>query len=473
MLPAMQIFVEAFRNKIKLTALLQAESEEFMKASRILGTLHTKCIRYETDIMNPLLTKKIQGLLTEAEKPIYREIKNTFRQYKEERSNYQLTEYSQIRTKYNELNSELSYWYNIYENGTNTATKLRREFMMCCPAESCRGFLSTSYKCGICDKYTCSECLEVLGLISDTATLDALKEAHTCKAENIESAKMIKKETRPCPKCGARIFKIDGCDQMWCTVDGCSTAFSWNTGHVVTGKVHNPHYYEWLRRNGNGEAPREVGDIPCGGIPNPDTFMRQIINNPVLLTEEKNHIFEIHRNIVDLEARLQQFPARPDALMNKDINVRYLMNTITEEVWKQKLEHKEAAFNRKKEIGQLLQTFVTASADILQTMVGQVQDRTKSPNEVANFIREVALSTLESLRSYTNESYINMAKARRMAVPQINERWQWLGIRALYKTDTSHAMNTVEETDQPPPLAMDILDEFIRGEDTDEELNPV
>ena len=472
MLPAMQIFVEAFRNKIKLTSLLQTLGCDYMKMTNILVDLRRRYIKYETEIMNPLLTKKIQGLMTEAEKPIYKEVKETLKRYKLEQYNYQETEYNPMRKKYREVTDESSYWHNIYEHGTTATNKLKREFMMCCPADSCRGFLSTAYKCGICEKYTCSECLEVLGLINDTTTLDALKGAHTCKAENIESAKMIKKETRPCPKCGARIFKIDGCDQMWCTVDGCSTAFSWNTGHVVTGKVHNPHYYEWLRRNGNGEAPREVGDIPCGGIPNTGVFMRLLINNPVISNDEKNRIFEIHRNIIDLETRLLVFPARPDALMNKDINVRYLMNTITEDVWKQKLEHTEAAFNRKKEIGQLLQTFVTASADILQSMMSQLQDRTKSPNEVANFIREVGLLNLECLRNYTNESYINMAKARRMAVPQINERWQWLGIRALYKVDMPPplVMNTVEETD----LAhINTVDDIIRGEDTDEELVPV
>ena len=442
MLPAMQVFVEALRNMEKLQVLIHTVNNEISVKSRGFYDLHNRCTIYRSTVYEPLRIKKQQGIMTEAEKSLYKKVKQTLQLYTDEKYNYHTSELNPIREKSAEISNEYSYWYNVY-NEIDTTNKVKREFMMCCPAENCRGFLSTSYKCGICEKYTCSECLEVLGLISETNTLDIIKGAHTCKPENIESAKTIKKETRPCPKCGARIFKIDGCDQMWCTVDGCSTAFSWNTGHIVTGRVHNPHYYEWLRRNGAGEAPREIGDIPCGGIPNLTIFMRSIMHNTVLSNDEKNRILEIHRNIIDLEARLVQFPARPEAHMNKYINVRYLMNIIDEISWKQKLEHAEAAFNRKKEIGQLLQTFVTASADILQSIMAYLQDPTKSPNEVAMFIRDVAMVNMESLRTYTNESYINMGKSRRMAVPQINERWWWTGIRALYKNIPDK--NIVEE----------------------------
>jgi hypothetical protein len=438
----MQIFVEAKRNIERVMSVNKEACIDFAEKNAELQRLASELRKFENDVWNDLHIKKVKGQITEANKSEYKNARAKWKTLSDNHTKYHKNEYVKSRRHMLECYHELIYWQNTYRNGSAGTERQRREFMMCCPADDCRGFLSTAYKCGTCDKYTCSECLEVLGI--PESTLEALKEAHTCKSDSIESAKLIKKETRPCPKCGARIFKIDGCDQMYCTNEGCHTAFSWDSGHIVTGRIHNPHYYEWLRRNG-GEAPREMGDIPCGGIPDEVIFMRSILRNNKLTNDEKNHILEIHRNIYDIEARLAGFPARPPALLNKEHNVAYLMNEMTEDEWKRRLELTEAAFNRKKEIGQLLQTFIIASTDVLQNIARELEDPSKSSSDIASYIQTTSLPNLESLRNYTNDSYRSMAKSRRMAVPQIGDRWQWLGIRALYKSEGSK--NAIVETE--------------------------
>ena len=98
-----------------------------------------------------------------------------------------------------------------------------QKFIMPCPQESCRGFLSTGYKCGICNLFTCPKCLEIVGD-------KKINPDHVCDEDKVKSAELIKATTKPCPGCGERIQKIEGCDQMWCT--GCHTAFSWRTGAI-------------------------------------------------------------------------------------------------------------------------------------------------------------------------------------------------------------------------------------------------
>ena len=134
----------------------------------------------------------------------------------------------------------------------------RKKFIMPCPGDNCKGYLSTQYKCEVCKLYTCPDCFEVIGYSKE--------ELHECKDDNLKSAELIKKETKGCPKCGVRIFKISGCDQMWCTE--CKVAFSWNTGKIVlNGAIHNPHYYNYLQQTGGANnAPRNPGDIVCGGL---------------------------------------------------------------------------------------------------------------------------------------------------------------------------------------------------------------
>jgi len=129
-------------------------------------------------------------------------------------------------------------------------------FVRPCPntAANCRGFLSTQWKCNLCSMWTCKDCHEIKGDAHDTP--------HVCNPDNLASAKMIDAETRACPKCGARVFKISGCNQMFCTAcNDC--AFDWVTGRIET-VIHNPHYYEFQRQLNGGQAPRVPGDILCG-----------------------------------------------------------------------------------------------------------------------------------------------------------------------------------------------------------------
>lgn len=137
----------------------------------------------------------------------------------------------------------------------NNRSVERKRYVHKCPSNNCHGFLSTQLKCELCNIWVCSECREIKGNNRD--------DAHTCNPEILETIKLLNNDSKPCPTCSSIIYKIEGCNQMFCTE--CHVAFDWNTLRVQTGLIHNPHYFEWQRRVNNNEfTERNPNDILCG-----------------------------------------------------------------------------------------------------------------------------------------------------------------------------------------------------------------
>ena len=419
MLPAMQIFVEATKD-------LRKAGEEFTTVNAVLRKYEIR--RIEVLRNRDVLHARIRNALPDTE-----EAAAALAALDANCENYGQNEARAMRVRYDieVINRRINRSHNILEGRAENDNRVveKREFIQHCPAEGCRGYLSTAYKCGVCAKYTCSDCLVVKGENRDAP--------HTCNEEAKASAALIQRETRPCPKCGVRIFKIDGCDQMFCTQDTCHTAFSWNTGHIITGKIHNPHYYEYLRHANGGVAPREAGDVPCGGLPVLYQFTQNIMATD-LPQDTKNLILHIHRTLNDLiEVRLADYPAQRAANSNKDINIRYLMNEMDEATWQKTLEQRESKFEKKREIGQILTTFAHVGAEFMRQLVPNpiltVKDR-------ATFVKrtwtEVTAKQMNDLRVYTNKSLKELGERMLCAFPQVDKDWDYIPPRKIGVDET-------------------------------------
>jgi hypothetical protein len=315
--------------------------------------------------------------------------------------------------------------------------KETRQFIMKCPGEGCRGFLSSAWKCGTCQKFYCADChAEKAGQKDDN---------HVCNADAKATASMIRQETRPCPKCGIRISKIDGCDQMWCT--SCQTTFSWNTGQVLLNTVvHNPHYYEYLRRTNGGAIPREAGDVPCGGLPNAYTFTRVVMEMRKPTQEQKNQILEIVRCLSDIQyVRLPQYPLRQAANVNQNLDIQYLMQKMTEEEWGTALEKTETNAERKKEIGLILQTLLHVGSEKLT----QVNNTPRGDARETLILS--ALEELKNVREYTNKSLIQKGNQMGMVVPHITKDWRWSWMK---KADMKKPLEESAALSAPVPVVV-------------------
>lgn len=401
--------------------------------------------------------------------------------------------------------------FSIYRNENEIkADDKTRTFVRQCPADGCRGFLSTQWKCGLCEKWTCPDCHELKGLNRDCE--------HSCDPNSVASAKLLSSDSKPCPKCQSLIFKIEGCfaentpilmwdgsyklsqdirlgdilvgddgekrvvedlvtgedelyevkqsvgmnyivnskhtlvltdsltsninlivvddylrlsndernnlfgfkynsdakydievihsgrgkyygwsvnsnnrfllddftvvkncDQMWCTQ--CKTAFSWKTGKLET-RIHNPHYYEWQRKNNGGVAPRNPGDHECGRELNNNIYSdimllarrhsslyKSELNRASRMTytyDDRIHLIgDIIRNMIhNIHVELPIF--RTDHFAkNQDLRIKYLEGLINEDEFKILIQRSDKKNRKNAEISQIIALCNTAVTDII------------------------------------------------------------------------------------------------------------
>lgn len=273
-----------------------------------------------------------------------------------------------------------------------------------CPADDCRGFVTRKeHKCGVCSQAVCNQCLAPK--ISD----------HVCNESDIQSAKLILKSSKPCPKCATRIHKIDGCDQMWCTQ--CNSSFSWNTGQEIVGQViHNPHYYEWLRnnnRNGGAAGLRAVG---CEGLPNAnhlDIHLGMVFKKDRAF---RNTVWNVHRACahhqnVDIRRRRPQQVPDEQFRANMDIRMKWLTNKTTDKAFETMLHkrYKQKLVNQR--TVQVYELLVTLWSDVLHRIL-HIHEDTEP-------VREGLLAEFKEIERYANECFQKLEHLYKAKMPRV------------------------------------------------------
>jgi hypothetical protein len=277
----------------------------------------------------------------------------------------------------------------------------RKKFVMRCPAEDCRGFLSQQYKCGTCEKYACPKCHKLKNGKND--------EEHVCNEDDIATAELLNKDTKPCPKCSVPIFKISGCDLMWCV--SCHVTFSWNKNEIVhVSNNHNPHYYQWQRENNNGVVARDPNDIPpqCGRrLPSIHTIRR--------ILREKGEVFPdmemCHRMIGHInDVLIPLYPTNYRQNDHSDLRVQFLLKHIDENYWEKELKKRQKRQEKNQEMNMILNMLVTVLTDYFTRYAN---------GELDNLSGEI-----EALRVYVNEQLYKITKHYKNNSYRITKTWQ-------------------------------------------------
>jgi hypothetical protein len=324
----------------------------------------------------------------------------------------------------------------------------KRRFVQRCPAEGCNGFIDNNYVCGLCSTRICRSCRVAVGFAKGSVPALAAEAAekraaavaaaagvapdptpsssHECNPDTLATVRALAADTRPCPGCATPIFKIDGCDQMWCTE--CHVTFSWKTGLQLQGAVHNPHYYQWMRQQ-TGSVPRTPGDIPgggdagdpavpdlgpCGGAgPREDhlPFVHQI-NGAYHAPEYAL----LHRLITEIRANSYYMPHARDPQDGTAARIRakFLVGCINQQEFKRRSFLWDRTRKRKQEVADVLLMFSTVGATILQR-AAQTIPRPGSKYPLPAVVEDIAakngalLQELRGLVQYTNDSMAAIA----------------------------------------------------------------
>jgi len=307
-----------------------------------------------------------------------------------------------LREKHRDIFHQLYPGADPFENAeAKRPERVVKALTIPCTKNDCRGYVvveDSKFACGMCKAEHCKKC---------HCEKD---DEHKCDPNVLETVKLLANDTKPCPKCQVPIFKIAGCDQMFCT--SCHTAFSWNTGHIETGHIHNPHYWEYLNRQGRD----------LDGVRN----MMGIRQNNCLTLEEtvRDVRSELYADLCQriMHMRHGTVQQQDDIDANKDIRKRYLKKEIDEKGFKMVLYKREKKKKFNVELTQILNMMYDASKDMLIMLYIKhfVETNDRMPKRRENFSKELpaVVSEIRDLCKYTEEQVEKLCERFEYKQPQ-------------------------------------------------------
>jgi len=310
------------------------------------------------------------------------------------------TNYESFLTNHRALHDEIIKLEPVGHVAKKQKTEAQKKSVKC-PRESCLGFIYMSGPgagtCALCEMQVCKECN--VGLADKTIAV-----AHVCNPDDVASWTTIRDTSVPCPKCGTPIQKVSGCNQMWCTVKDCNTAFDWATGRIVNGPFHNPHYHEWLRNGGAQAIQGEHANLECLGP-------RDVLSNnnigSIYNFFEFSNAYETTRAWRDSYRLLNEylrcmaeavdiwrFHRVPEAYhqrSHEDLRIDYLVKKIDKAAWATKVSQRETLRTKGLRFQAIHAMLQTAMADLfaqfLSTLRRMSLDDTISKDHPLSVVR--------------------------------------------------------------------------------------
>lgn len=267
-----------------------------------------------------------------------------------------------------------------------------------CSKADCRGFVIDGSICGLCRQLYCRMCREQLA------------PQHVCNPDTLHTLLFVRSDTRPCPKCSVRIHRIDGCDQMFCTQ--CKTAFSYRTGDISTGRIHNPHYFEYMRTHDNQGGGIRTCD---NGRPQIDPWKISVLLQ-ILPAELALHIQKILTNIDTLhDIILFNMHQKLDRFNHQIrlVRIKYMLNLVEKPEYVSLLAKRHKYQEHLAEVAAIYETIINVVDDIFVPIIDSMNETQRANvNHLYEMERvKAALRDLQQLREHTNRALADHERA--------------------------------------------------------------
>jgi hypothetical protein len=241
-----------------------------------------------------------------------------------------------------------------------------------------------------------------------------------------------------------------GCSQMFCI--SCQTPWDWNTGKIVTsGPIHNPHYYEWMKRT-NGVIARNPADVPCGGFPGG----WELVRFPRGMRRNISNLFyEFHRICMELQdVSTRQYRSHIDQAPLNQLNIKFLLGELDEKKWGRLLAVHEKKRKRDAEIQEVLGAFRMVAVELINRVQnynnGPIRRFTDLPLcQAEDFLIDLNVQ-IQALITMINDALRATSITHSYSVPYIHNTWNEQDSFNYYRVLTKNFKNdlkkpTVEE----------------------------
>ena len=245
-----------------------------------------------------------------------------------------------------------------------------------CPNQNCNGFiLQGQDTCTSCNVTICQQCLDIC------------HPNKKCNDNIIKSIQLLKEETQTCPGCGIRIYKIEGCYQMWCT--NCHTTFHYRTGQILNETTHNPHYIEWRQSNTKIAISEANLKLKC-------TYRHE---SYTLLLSIRQFLNELQLHVFDEQYKLNKL-VRPQK--RHEIRIKYILNKISKHEFQKILYNRFKQISKQNCIMKLFENIQTIFESYLYHYIYRTMTLVQIVDELKQFIKNFNKESVRLQKIYSN-----------------------------------------------------------------------